>query len=57
MNLGHAYTVRVESLRDLIKIYDREVTMLERHIRGHLAGHQGIRRCRPSTESARRSRR
>ena len=32
MRLGHAYTVRVESLRDLIEIYDREVALLEREI-------------------------
>src|SRR4029450_7672384 len=32
MELAHAYTVRVESLRELIEIYDREVVMLERKI-------------------------
>ena len=30
--LDHAYAVRVESLRDLIELYDREVDMLEREI-------------------------
>ena len=42
--LADAYLVRVESLRDLIAVYDREVTMLERRIhellhddRGYLA--------------------
>ena len=32
VQLAHAYTVRVESLRDLIEVYDREVAMLEREI-------------------------
>ncbi len=32
MELGDVYVVRVESLRDLIEVYDREVTMLERRI-------------------------
>jgi transposase len=35
MELAESYTVRVESLRDLIAVYDREVAMLERRI--HLA--------------------
>jgi transposase len=30
--LGEAYGIKVESLRDLIEVYDREVTMLDRHI-------------------------
>ena len=30
MGLGRSYTIRVESLRDLIEIYDREIAMLER---------------------------
>jgi transposase len=32
MELADAYLVRVESLRDLIEVYDREVVMLERRI-------------------------
>jgi transposase len=36
MQLGDAYTVRVESLRDLIEVYDREVIMLERTIHHEL---------------------
>jgi transposase len=32
MQLGEVYVVRVESLRDLIEVYDREVAMLERKI-------------------------
>jgi transposase len=43
MRLGDAYTIRVESLRDLIEVYNREVTMLERRIRQRLCGHRGYR--------------
>jgi transposase len=46
MQLGDAYTVRVESLRDLIEVYDREVTILERTIHHELGddrGYQAIR--------------
>jgi transposase len=32
MQLGEVYVVRVESLRDLIEVYDREVAVLERKI-------------------------
>src|SRR6266487_29092 len=32
MELTDAYVIRVESLRDLIEVYDREVAMLERKI-------------------------
>jgi transposase len=41
MGLGQNYTIRVESLRDLIEIYDREVVMLEWHIHQHLRHHRG----------------
>jgi transposase len=41
--LGDAYTIRVESLRDLIELYDREVAMLEGKIRERLRGHVGYR--------------
>ncbi|MGH7394597.1 MAG: IS110 family transposase [Candidatus Methylomirabilales bacterium] len=41
--LGRAYAIRVESLRDLIEVYDREVAMLEGNISGVLADHQGYR--------------
>ena len=41
--LGDAYTVRVESLRGLIEVYDREVAMLEERIRGRLRDHEGYR--------------
>jgi transposase len=37
------YTTRVESLRDLIELYDREEAMLEREIHRHLRGHRGYR--------------
>jgi transposase len=43
MALGEAYTIRVASLRDLIEIYDREVTMLESRIRERLRGDRGYR--------------
>ena len=39
--LAHAYTVRVESLRDLIELYNREVAVLEREIGKVLDGHDG----------------
>jgi transposase len=42
MQLG-AYAIRVESLRDLIELSDREVTMLEAQIRSRLRGHVGSR--------------
>ena len=41
LQLGHGYTVRVESLRDLIEIYDREVVMLEREIHRRLRDDRG----------------
>jgi transposase len=41
MPLGDVYVVRVESLRDLIELYDREVAMLERKIHGLLRDHHG----------------
>ena len=36
MELADVYTVRVESLRDLIAVYDREIVMLERKIHHQL---------------------
>jgi transposase len=41
MELAPNYALRVESLRDLIAIYDREVAMLERDIHRHLRHHRG----------------
>jgi transposase len=41
MGLGRNYRVRVESLRDLIEVYDGEVGMLERDIHRHLCRHRG----------------
>jgi transposase len=41
MGLGCNYRIRVESLRDLIEIYDREIAMLERDIHRHLRHHRG----------------
>ena len=43
MELADAYTVRVESLRDLIGVYDREVVMLERKIHQQLRDDRGYR--------------
>jgi transposase len=43
MELGDVYTLRVSSLRDLIALYDREVTTLEREIASRLRGHDGYR--------------
>jgi transposase len=39
--LGDAYALRVESLRDLIALYDREVEMVEGRITRRLSGHPG----------------
>jgi transposase len=41
MELGDVYVIRVESLRDLIEVYDREVVMLERKIHQLLRGDRG----------------
>jgi Transposase len=43
LQLGDAYAIRVESLRDLIEVYDREVAMLERNIHQRLRGDTGYR--------------
>jgi transposase len=45
MELGDVYVIRVESLRDLIELYDREVAMLERkihHLLRHDRGYEAI---------------
>jgi transposase len=39
--MAHSYTTRVASLRDLIELYDREVTMLEGQIHHQLRQHRG----------------
>jgi transposase len=39
--LGDAYVVRVESLRDLLEVYDREIAMLDGKIAAGLAGDKG----------------
>jgi transposase len=41
MPLDGAYAVRVESLRDLLEIYERELTLVERHLHRRLADHKG----------------
>ena len=38
MKLGKSYHIRVESLRDLIEIYDREIAMLEKETAPFFAG-------------------
>jgi transposase len=43
LELPRAYTVRIESLRDLIEVYDREVAMLERAIHREMRAHPGYR--------------
>ena len=49
MELADAYTVRVESLRDLIAVYDREIVMLERGSTTSCATIVAIRPSRRST--------
>jgi transposase len=41
LELAEPYTLRIESLRDLIPVYDREIVMLERKIHQRLAGDKG----------------
>ena len=41
MVLGRNYAIRVQSLRDLIEAYDREIAVLEPEIAAHLRHHQG----------------
>jgi transposase len=43
LELDHGYTVKIESLRDLVGVYDREIAMLEREIRGWLRDDVGYR--------------
>jgi transposase len=43
VSLGDAYTVRVESIRDLLEVLGREIEMLQRLVTRQLAGHQGFR--------------
>ena len=41
MDLDRNYAIRVQSLRDLIRGYDREIVMLERDIHAHLKADRG----------------
>jgi len=41
--LGEAYAIRVESLRHLIEVHDREIAMIEGHVNRRLVGHPGYR--------------
>jgi transposase len=43
MDLPGPYALRVESLRDLLEIYDREVALVERRLHLELKGHAGFR--------------
>ena len=39
--MAEPYTLRIESLRDLVPVYDREIIMLERKIHQRLSGDKG----------------
>jgi len=41
--LADAYLVRLESLRDLVELFDREIAVVEDHIARTLKGHKGYR--------------
>ena len=41
LRLGDVYIDRIESLRDLIDLYDREITQCDGRIHRHLKGHPG----------------
>ena len=41
LELAEPYTLRIESLRDLVPVYDREILMLERKIHRRLSGDKG----------------
>ena len=43
MDFPGPYGLRVESLRDLIEIYDRELALVERQLHEQLKGHRGYR--------------
>jgi transposase len=43
VELGRAYELRVESLRDLMSAFDREIEVVERDVAERLVGHQGYR--------------
>jgi transposase len=43
MDLDRNYAIRVQSLRDLIRGYDREIVMLERDIHAHLKADPGYK--------------
>ena len=43
MDFPGPYGLRVESLRDLLEVFDREIAMVERHIQRELKDHAGYR--------------
>jgi uncharacterized protein YbaP (TraB family) len=51
--LPRAFAIRIESLRDLIEVFDREVAMLSHEIDHWLSGDKGIWRLRRSPASGR----
>jgi transposase len=45
VSLGHAYRIRVESLRDVLKVVEREITMVHTAAASQLADHPGYQAC------------
>src|SRR5437879_3256346 len=43
LDLGRNYAIRVQSLRELISVYDSQIVMLERDIHQHLRADRGYR--------------
>ena len=43
LELPMAYSLRLESLRDLIELYGREIVILDRRIHAHLGNHAGYK--------------
>jgi hypothetical protein len=56
MQLGDVYVVRIESLRDLIEVYDREEAMLERKIHQMLRDDRGYQTIQALRDLRRRDR-
>src|SRR5580693_24071 len=54
LDLPVAYTVHIESLRDLLEIYDREITMLDGHIHRELQDDPGSPREAPRGQKGHR---
>jgi transposase len=41
MDIGGAFLIRLESLRDLLQVFEREIAMVERHLRARLKADPG----------------